>query len=68
MSKARGSIQDLKRRKSITNTRIRQKRSLLRVLENFTLFIIPIKKVLGVKEERNILNRINRRKACGAYG
>jgi hypothetical protein len=63
LSRAHGSIQVLKRRKSITNMRFRQKISLRRVLENFTLFIIPIRKVLRVKEKRNILNRINRRKA-----
>jgi hypothetical protein len=43
--------------------RSRQKTSLHRELENFTLFIIPIRKVLKEKEERNTLNRINIRKA-----
>lgn len=65
MSRAHGSIQDLKRRKSIANNKIRQKISLHRVLENVTLFITPIRRVLRVKKEGIILNtrRINRREA-----
>jgi hypothetical protein len=67
LSRAHELIQDLKRRKSITNMRLRQKIVSHIVLENFTLFIITIINVLGVKEERNILNRINRRKANLIY-
>ena len=37
--------------------RLRTKLSLHRVFENFTLFVISIRKVLTGKEEKNILNR-----------